>query len=297
MKVKYIHHIDEWLPGDFDPPPRLQAGSKHFSVWRVHPHPTEARVAMKVHGGGVGVWTMDGRLTHFFDRAADLSWVHGRADQALCLESNAAPSRSPGGLEALLRLREGTGLDVVRESLVSFPTGGMNYLVPAPGRQHFAAVWLDQASWGYELVDAAGHAQLAAARQWPQPTVSPPGFSQDGAFLVGCHFVKSGWWTDEIDDYWEYPADGGPRQCGTISVHELSTGAVTLHEVIVDLPAGWLPDRPDNAKWDMIWGPEFLDARTFSVWLPDHSTATLTLPLPAQVTIPHPLATQRPWPA
>ena len=71
--------------------------------------------------------------------------------------------------------------------------------------------------------------------------------------------------------------------------------SITKHTVTVDLPDGWLPDRPEAAEWNQIWGPEFVAESAFRFWLPDDSPELLTLPLPPIIEIHRPIGTQRRW--
>lgn len=105
----------------------------------------------------------------------------------------------------------------------------------------FAISWLEQVNWGHALFDLVSGLQISGTEQnWPGPTLSPPAFSLNGSLLVSCHFLRSGWWTDEIDAYWSFPAEGGRRKVGVITVHDWTDRSVSQHEVWVTLPSNWL---------------------------------------------------------
>ena len=54
----------------------------------------------------------------------------------------------------------GPAFDVQGEFKLTFPTGGMKYLVPSPDYKVCAATWLEQVNWGYELFDLPSRQQL-----------------------------------------------------------------------------------------------------------------------------------------
>ncbi|MGB8294211.1 MAG: hypothetical protein WCG85_02165 [Polyangia bacterium] len=82
---------------------------------------------------------------------------------------------------------------------------------------------------------------------------------------------------------------------GTITVQSVRSGTISRHDVCVELPDGWAPDRPEESEWNMLWGPEFLPDGKLRIWLPDDAQELLTLPLPSQIVITRPLAAQRSW--
>jgi hypothetical protein len=174
------------------------------------------------------------------------------------------------------------------------PWGGVEYLIVDHRRKTAVATWREQSQWGYVGVDLATLAQTDVALTADGPTLSPPAFSPDDAMIVACHYTGNRWWSDDPDD-WYAPSPGGERKVGTISVHYLATGRISFHDVFVDLPAGWLPDRPEEPDWSMLWGPEFESVDAFHVWLPDETKETLTLPLPSRIVIKRGLSTTRAW--
>ena len=203
-------------------------------------------------------------------------------------------THSRGIRHALKRLEPGT-FRVVREMEVCVPTGGVDYLIPAHRSSQWMAMWIDQTEWGYVQVDVEGMIQGPVRKSWESQIMAPPAFSPDDAVIVSCPFSRSGWWTDDDDEYWESPSPGGWRHVGSILVHEVQSDKVSEHKVLVKLPKGWMPEQPDSEEWDLFWGPEFISPNEFKIWLPDNTVETLTLPLPPRIEIPRELNTTRPW--
>lgn len=291
MKARLIHHSTEWLPGDYEAPQPL-AGEKQLNVWRVNQDAASGLVAMKLDKG-TGLWDGNGKLLLYIDAGADLAWS-STPGVMLSLEQKFGPcQREPKHIAHMLRWRQAPSGRVLKETEVCVVAGGVRHLVLSHKLDKCLATWLDQNIWGYVLMDLESMRQQPASLYWRSATLSPPGFSPDDALAVSCHYFRDGWWTDEIDDFWEHASPGGLRKVGTISVHELASNHVSNHDVLIELPRGWLPDNGDRSDWNMIWGPDFVEPRAFSIWLPDGSTETLSLPLPPKVEIRRPLATKR----
>ena len=291
MKARLIHYTTEWLPGDYEAPQPL-AAKKQLNVWHVSRDGSTGWVAMKLDKG-TGLWDANGKLLLFINVGADLVWS-GAPNVLLSLEAKFGPCRNePKHIAHMLRWREAPSGRVLEETEICVTTGGVNHLVLNHRRNQCLATWLDQNVWGYVLLDLEKRQQLPASLYWRSATLSPPAFSPNDVVAVSCHYFRDGWWTDEIDDFWEYPSPGGLRKVGTISVHDLATNQIANHDVLIDVPPGWLPDNGDRSDWNMIWGPDFISEREFKIWLPDGSTETLALPLPAQIEIRRPLATTR----
>jgi hypothetical protein len=292
MKAKLLHHAWEWLPGKFQAPGPL-ARKKHLTAWRAHQSPTGGLIGMKLVGAGTGVWDTAGKLLRYAERGADLAWREGPTD-LLSLEAEFGRCGRRKGIRHALKRLEAGSFRVLDEAEVCVPTGGVEYLVVNHGGDRCLATWLDQTEWGYVLMDLARMAQLPGEFAWPSPTLAPPAFSPNDALVVSCNFFRSGWWTDEVDDYWDVPSPGGLRKAGTITVQTVASGKMTRHDVLVDLPPGWMPDRPDRPEWDQLWGPEFVSERGLRIWLPDESDELLSLPLPRQIEICRGIQNRRP---
>jgi hypothetical protein len=293
MKVKLLHHNSEWVPGDFEAPGSLSS-KRHLSVWRVRVDAGAGLIAMNLLSSGAGVWNSDGRLLFYVENGADLAWDLKSTD-LLSLENEGGRCLQGAGIRCVLKRIESGSFHTLDEIEVCIPTGAAEYLILNHKGDQCIGTWLDQSEWGYVLVDLTSMRQLPTGLTWRSPNLAPPAFSPDDSFIVSCVSFRSGWWTDDVDDYWEFPSPGGDFKVGTILVHELTTNAISHHDVWIELPQGWQPDRPEDSAWDMIWGPEFISNREFRIWLPDDSEEILTLPLQPRIEIHRPLATQRQW--
>jgi hypothetical protein len=292
MRAKLIHHAPEWLPGDFEAPSQL-SDKKFLIVWHLRQDPKTGWTAMKVNRGA-GVWDDSGRLRLYCERAGDIDWSKDSTDMYI-LENRFGACRQGKGVAHTLKRLDSTGLHTLTEIEVCVPMGGVEYLVKNHTGDICLTTWLDQTQWGYCVVDLRTMIQLSGELYFPVASLAPPAFSLDDAHVVACSRFKNGWWTDVVDDYWDRPSPGGVRKLGTLSVHKLASNAVTYHDVMVELPKGWIPDRAQEAEWSMLWGPEFVSAREFKIWLPDDSMLTLDLPLPPRIHVGRPLETRRTW--
>jgi hypothetical protein len=291
MKVKLLHHASEWLPSDYETP-ETRSTSNYLTVRRLHRDSRTGLIGMALTSGGTGVWDKYGRLVHFIERGADLSWCRDSPD-LLSLEVQFGQCRAQKGVPHVLKRLDTESYRTLGEMEICVPTGGVEYLVLSHQGDKCLATWLDQTEWGYVIVDLKEMSQLPAGLCWPSPTLAPPDFSPTDASIVSCNFFRSGWWVDELDDYWEFASPGGLRKVGVISVHDVRSDTFSHHDVLVALPPGWKPDQPDRPEWDAIWGPAFVSEREFHIWLPDDSIELLTLPLPPRVEIRREIRSQR----
>jgi len=264
-----------------------------MTVRRLHHDPRSGLTAMKINRGA-GLWDKTGRVRLYLERAGDIGWSK-TSDDLYLLENRFGPCQRGSGVRHTLKRLEAGTFRAVSEMELCVPMGGVEYLVMNHAGDRCLATWLDQTQWGYVIVDLRTMTQLPGGLYRPAASLAPPDFSPDDALVVSCNRLKSGWWTDAIDDYWDSPSPGGHRKIATISVHKLAPNAISHHDVMVELPPGWIPDRPQEAEWDMIWGPEFISERAFKIWLPDDATEVLHLPLPARIEIKKPLGTKRKW--
>jgi hypothetical protein len=292
MRAKLIHHTSEWLPGEFSPPDLL-AQKPHLTVWRAHRHSKSGLIAMKVNQG-TGVWDGDGHILFYKKGGADLAWRQ-KESELISLEIGFGKCRQREGVRHTLKRLDDKTFEPKDEMEVCVPMGPVEYLVLSRDEEKCLATWREQRQWGYVVIDLLTMSQLPIELMWPSSTISPPDFSPDGVFIVASHYYRSGWWTDEEDDYWEFPSPGGARKVGTISVHDVVKNVISYHDVSVDLPAGWIPERPEEHEWNIIWGPNFVSEREFRIWLPDDSTEVLQLPLPERIEIHKTLSIQRQW--
>jgi hypothetical protein len=149
------------------------------------------------------------------------------------------------------------------------------------------ATWLEQSEWGYVGVDLHAGAQTPLALRWNRgPRAAPPKFLPDGSGIVACHFEGAAWWNNrDSDDPSEQPSEGGLRRLGFITVHDVASNTVRESEVLVNLPEGWIPDDPYDSTWYQMWGPEFDQPDSVTVWMPDGVRETFRLPLGPQLIV------------
>src|SRR5262249_37077609 len=91
-----IHHAEEWLPGEFEPPPPLVARG-YLRVWRIHRYAPGGLVGLKIERG-TGVWSSSGRLLKYFGHGADLAWS---GDASLLWSLECRFGKCPGGAGVL----------------------------------------------------------------------------------------------------------------------------------------------------------------------------------------------------
>ena len=289
MRAKLIHHDEEWLPGEFESP-ALLVTKGYLRVWCIHRYASGGLIGMKIERG-TGVWNSSGRLLRYFSRGADLAWSR---DASLLWSLECRFGKCPGGagVRHVLKSRDPQSFEKRQETEICVPTGGVRYLVLNHRGDRCLATWLEQHAWGYVGVDLNTMAQMVHGLSWPSATLAAPEFSGDDAYVVSCHFAGSAWWNDELADP-NIPSPGGIRKVGTISVQDIENGEITQHDVFVEVPQGWIPDRPDYSEWYGIWGPEFVSDQEFRIWLPDNTAEILKLPLPERVHLRSTLGTHR----
>jgi hypothetical protein len=292
MKAMLIHHNAEWLAGEFEAPGNVR-DAEYLTVYRVVRDPASGRVGMSLETG-TGIWDSSGVLLWYNDQGVDLCWIAG-GKELLSLEVTFGKCQRQQGIRHALKRLNGVSFQVSAAMEVCVLTGAVRHLVPARDGRTYLASWLDQTPWGYVLIDAESFTQLPISFYHKPASATVPAFSPDGSQIVACNKYRSGWWTDEIDNFWDFPSLGGLRKIGTITVQHSASGGISEHDVLVDLPPGWQPDRPDWAEWDSIWGPEFVSDNEFRIWLPDDSSETLKLPLPPHVEIRRPMSNRRKW--
>ena len=306
MRVTLLGMRSEVLKANFQPPPGIDAPRKdalHFNR-----HPTSTAIAMKFLRTGTGlrsftgVWdSASGKLVWPTEGAGDIAWSPDGTQVFVALSKFGT---GPGGRGIGHRLfryswpgfKSGTGPELLEEFEFSVPSGGPDHLVVSPAGNLGLVVALEQGDWYYEV--------LRLQPKLSQPFIGhhvrlwlgdPPAFSPDERFVVavGCNPAK--WWAPDVEDWEEEDepiSPGGRFSPGAIYVHDLKTKRVIERPLQVKLPAGWQPkkpkpkDDPGGFGWNYVWGPKFLDERSFRVWLPDRSPLDLTLPLRKAVGIP-----------
>jgi hypothetical protein len=289
-----MHHSSEWLSEDFELPARLR-GVKGIHAWRVHRAKDTGLIGLKLGPEhGTGIWDAGGKLLHYFERGGDLDFLPVSQD-ALSLECLFKQStKGAANPNSLRRLQIGSWKELAAGE-VPTPVSHGQYLILDHKGEKGVVTWREQREWGYVAFDVRNLTPLSVALEWKSATLSPPSFSPDDSVIVSCHYHRNRWWVTEDGDWYD-PSPGGLHRVSTITVHALASNTVTQHDVFVTVDAGWLPDRPEEVEWQLIWGPEFTSAREFRIWLPDDSERILSLPLPPKIEIGRPLESKRAWP-
>jgi hypothetical protein len=179
-------------------------------------------------------------------------------------------------------------------------------LVLAPSNRLLATFLSSgQGECGYDVYSIDGPLQRLSNRgsETNPMTLGPaqvlPVFSPDERLLAcasGLRTIGGDWWTpdqedwpDEVEDEALIPATGGPTALGTLVLHDIATDTATVHPLVCDLPAGWVPEDPWDEQWS--YGPtrlEFTADDVLRIGLADGSSADVRLPLPDVVTVPAP---------
>ena len=144
-----------------------------------------------------------------------------------------------------------------------------------------------QGEWGYDVFRACPLVREAGVSEEYGYILELPRFSEDESRIVGGAGPGffGDWWThpdDDIDD----PAPGGPVSLGFLFVHRLPSHYVTRHELLVELPKGWLPENPE-AQW---YGPQEITPTANGVrFMPSWGVPVeVEDPLPSVIRLPTP---------
>jgi hypothetical protein len=107
-----------------------------------------------------------------------------------------------------------------------------------------------QGEWGYDLFSTSPMQRVAGIAERCGYIAETPQFSADESKLAGGYGNDwlGSWWTDSEDD-WSEPARGGLLEIGFVFIHDLLDHCVSLHELVVQVPRGWVPDDPEEAMW------------------------------------------------
>jgi hypothetical protein len=144
-----------------------------------------------------------------------------------------------------------------------------------------------QGDWGYDVFRSRPLAREAGIAEERGYILDLPRFAADESFLLGGAGLRymGGWWAhpdDEIDE----PTRGGPVSLGFLFIHRLPNHDVTRHELLVDLPTGWLPDDP----WAVWYGPRDITPTADGVRLmPSWGVPVeIQFPIPTVIHLPVP---------
>ena len=114
----------------------------------------------------------------------------------------------------------------------------------------------DQEEWGYDVLatvnsdpdDGRGIRRGGGVRERHGYMLELPVFSEDERRIVGGYGEQwLGGWHAHREDEIEEPARGGRVSFGWIFDHRLPEHVVSWHELLMDIPVGYLPDIEDEA--------------------------------------------------
>jgi hypothetical protein len=145
-----------------------------------------------------------------------------------------------------------------------------------------------QGEWGYDVLRAHPLERQAGIPFQSGYMLEMPVFADDESFLLGGYGESwlGGWWCHPEDDF-DAPARGGKVTLGWLLRHRLPSHKVTLHELTMKLPSGWLPDDPEAPTW---YGPTKIRPRGKGVemTLPGGVPHRIDGPLRKAIALPTP---------
>jgi hypothetical protein len=156
---------------------------------------------------------------------------------------------------------------------VVLPEGWGNAVIASPRGDLAAVRWFEQDAAGFVLVAVQDsgdcHLPTHGHRVAATNLMQGPVFSPDGRYLtLSCG--RSLWWTGDPDgDDPAIPARGGHYLIGQVAIYDVATEATREIPIEVDVPAGWLPDDPEEPLDGKLLGtPQFVTVSDFTVTLP-----------------------------
>ncbi len=289
MKAIFVGHDEIELDGNFEAPAEF-AKARDVGVYSVHERPDGKQRSMKIDRG-VGIWDESGALIHYDACAVDMAWDPDGGLWSLVPVFDAGPDVVRHRLDQL----DPKTFVVLRQIVIEVPWGGPEYLEISPKGGFAVASWLEQSQWGYVGVDLGAGEQTDLALRWHRGSrAAPPKFLPDGSAIIACHFEGAAWWNDrESDDPSEQPSPGGPWRIGWITTHDVASNEIRESEVVANLPEGWIPEDPYDSLWYRMYGPEFQQPASVSVWMPDGKLESFALPLAERLTVDRPLEVVR----
>jgi len=149
-----------------------------------------------------------------------------------------------------------------------------------------------QGEWGYDVIQSHPLRYMAGVPERAGYMLELPEFAPDESYILGgfgeCWL--GGWWSHPDDDFYETPARGGSVTFGWLFRHALPSQEVTLHELRMIIPIGWMPNDPDDEMW---LGPRLITPVKnggFEMMLPGHVSFEYAGPLAGliELPVPHP---------
>lgn len=257
-------------------------GAKPYTM--LDRHPNGQFIALQAysaaaHGPRAAVWdAMSGKLAWKPDGTSALCWSSDGRHALLLRETYQRDPQHPPIIASPLQSEftywlerqswpEHTSLSTCG---VKPPEGWVDRVVLSPRGEVAAVRWLEQDAAGFVLIGLGpdGDCQWpnAGYRTAPDNLVQGPVFSPDGRFLVltcGCSF----WWSVDGEDPLQ-PATGGRYEVGHIAIYDLAERGAREILVEDEVREGWLPDDPEDMRYELLGAPLFDSDREFTVMLP-----------------------------
>jgi hypothetical protein len=260
-------------------------GTRPYNV--LDRHPDGRSIALQAylasaHGERAAVWDLDsGTLIWKPSDTIALCWLL-EGDHALLLRETYRRDpqhppiiASPLQSEFTYTLERQTWPEhqLIRSCIVTPPEGWVNRVTVSPRKDLASVRWFEQHAAGFVLIDLDPDEdrQLPGVgyRTAPYNLVEGPVFSPDGRFIV-LTCGRGFWWSDEAGDPMQ-PAAGGSYELGHVAIYYLANHSVREIHVREEVPAGWLPDDPEDIRNELLGEPVFADDQEFTVLLPNGS--------------------------
>ena len=146
-----------------------------------------------------------------------------------------------------------------------------------------------QGEWGYDVIQSHPLSAQGGIPEKHGYMLDTPVFAEDESYLLGGYGENwlGGWWSHPDDDFYETPARGGTVTFGWLFTHHLSGHGTEFHELRMTIPAGWIPDDPDDETW---LGPRHIEPfrRGARMVMPGSIPFQIAGPLPPIIELPTP---------
>jgi len=197
---------------------------------------------------GVGVWSRDGQLQHFWNEALGATWV---TEHRLLL---ATPQ--DGMVYELVDSESGAAIDRLS---VDGPksVAGMVLSTAADARHCGVEMFSGQSEVGYSVLRVEGRLRRIVNLEYVSGESNLEGiaFSHGGQLAAWAVRLWGIWWCPEdLDAEDDTPSRGGVVDWAWLYLANLESGSVERVTVAASLPEGWIP----KASWSDAGPPQAL---------------------------------------
>jgi hypothetical protein len=186
---------------------------------------------------GVGVWSRDGQLCHFWDKASSATWV---AESRLLLAS------ANRGLSYELIDSE-TGAPLNRLCVEGPESIAGIVLSTAPDGRHCGAeLYSGQSEVGFSVLRMGEPMLRLIDVEYlsGESALSGVAFSHDGRLAAFGMSPSAPWWCPgDLDAEYDTPSPGGIVEWAWLYLLDLVRGTVDRIALTTVLPVGWMPDK------------------------------------------------------